>query len=366
MQPRYILFISLLLAAVLAGQAAEKKLAGITLGMKPAEVIALLGNPSAILLAQPPVISRSVAGADLNNALGGLPGAAGNMIPESERPNSLILIYHDKKTGIDHEIEIGGEVATTDPGVMGGAPASSGARDATIPVWAYVVRATTLSLAQQELIYQINDTYSLGITITGAGAEAKVTDIVACSFQSFMRNPAEPTRIYDREAVVNFKYTNAETAVKRSMILPAGTSKRVNIGSRLDKVLINQGWPQYFFPFITDSIASIVLSKPEAKIPSVPVKPGSSASSMISAPVSPSDMGIGGGASSAAGDKPITLTDGDKFTFNTGFTKNALMLYTNDNIAITMVDFTVVRIQIGNGVVKPPAPPKITSVTPGG
>lgn len=365
MFPRSLFVIGLLLAALLAAQAAEKQLAGITLGMKPAEVIAKLGDPSAILLAQPPVITRTVAGADLNNALGGVPGDAANMIPEADRPNSLILIYHDRRTNMDYEIEIGAEtMASSDPMSMG-APASASASNANIPVWAYVVRATTLSLAQQELIYQINDTYSLGITITGAGAEAKVTDIVACSFQSFIRYPNDPLKITDRESVVNFKYSRAEDPKKRGMLLPAGTSKRVNIGSRFDKVLVNQGWPQFFFPYVSDSIAKIVLSKPDAQIPNVPVKGGAAAAgSMISAPVSPSDIGIGG--STASGEKPITLTDGDKFTFNTGFTKNALMLYINDNVALTVVDFTVVRIQIGSGVVKPPEPPKINPSTPGG
>jgi hypothetical protein len=49
---------------------------------------------------------------------------------------------------------------------------------------------------------------------------------------------------------------------------------------------------------------------------------------------------------------------------NAGFSSNALLLYLNDSVAITVVNFTVVRIQIGSGVVKPPDPPKAT-VAPG-
>lgn len=368
MRSRDIIIIILLACAVACAHSAEKKLAGITLGMKPAEVIEMLGNPSAILLAQPPVITRTVSSGALTNPLPGLVGTAENMIPEADRPNTLVLIYRDPKTKIDYEIEIG---ASEDPTMnnlsgmgssMGSSSSpSSGSKEAVIPVWAYVVRATKLSLGQQELIYQVNDTFSLGVTITGSGAEAKVTDIVACSFQPFQRTPNNPAALNDRKAV-NFKYSAAEDPKKRTMSLWAGTSKRVVIGSRITEVLTNHGWPQFFFPYVTDSIAKIVLSKP-AVIPKITVKPGGSSLSPASAPIMPTDSGMLGPM--AAGDKPITLTDGDKFNMQSGFTKNALMLFLDDDVAFTLVDFTVVRIQIGSGVVKPPEPPKISTPTPG-
>jgi len=358
MPVRMIISLSLLLVA-LTGMAIEKKLAGISLGMKPTEVIEMLGDPTAILMAQPPIITRT-AGTGVGGAISGLPGTMENMIPEADRPNTLVLIYNDQ------EIEIGasgGEMtASMEP--MFNTPmasAASAGSKAEIPVWAYVVRATKLSLGQQELIYKINDTYSLGITITGAGKEAKVTDIVACSFESFKTFPNNPTRLYERK-MVNFFY-NAPDKTKRRQ-LPAGTSKGIVIGSRLDEVLTRHGWPQYFYPYVSDPIAKIVLAHPRATIPSVPVKPGASAgAALASAPVSPTDMM--GPNVSASGEKPAMFTDGDKFTMSTGFTKNALMLFTNDNVALTLVDFTVVRVQIGSGVVRPPEPPRISTPTPG-
>ncbi|HOF89053.1 MAG TPA: hypothetical protein PLZ36_13265, partial [Armatimonadota bacterium] len=334
------------------------KLAGISLDMKPAEVIALLGDPTAILMAQPPIITRT-AGTGVGGAMAGLPGTMENMIPEADRPNTLVLIYGDQ------EIEIGtsGGALSAAIGPLGfGEPAAAGGGGkAEIPVWAYVVRATTLSLGQQELIYKINDTYSLGVTITGAGKEAKVTDVVACSFESFKTFPSTPTRLHERKAV-NFFYNAPDPSKRRQ--LPAGTSKGIVIGSRLDEVLMRHGWPQVFFPYVSDPIAKIVLARPEAKIPTVPVKPGAGAGAgMASAPVSPT--GMLGPNVTASGEKPAMFTDGDKFTMSTGFSKNALMLFLNDNVALTLVDFTVVRIQIGSGVVRPPDPPRIAPATPG-
>jgi hypothetical protein len=341
----------MLISTALTGWSVERKLAGISLGMKPAELLEMLGDPTAIIMAQPPLEVRSTSASALPG--GGLPGL-GDMtggMAEKDRPNTLIFIYKNE------EIELGASQDASLFSAAGsfGAPSSAAtpAKEAKIPVWAYTVRATKLSLAQQEFIYQVNDTYSIGITITGEGAEARVSDIVACSFEPFTNLPKQPEVSPPPRRRINFY----SPTMKK--MLPAGTTKGIVIGSRLDEVLRAHGWPDFFFPYVTDEVSKIVFSKPHAKIEDIAVKGGSAVSSGP-AEAPPLTGGMMGGASSATGEKAVTLTDGDKMTLPVGFTKNCLLLYLNDSVAITLVDMTVVRIQIGTGVVRPPDPPKLS------
>ncbi len=373
------LFALVLAATACALAATENQLAGIRLGMKPVEVIDMLKEPTAKLIAQPPA-KELIEPGGMSGALGGMtapsmsgmPGSPGSA--EEDIPNSLVFVYR----GQEFEIApgAGGTASTSGSATMApmapmGMPAPSSAGDSggggsvQMPVWAYCVRALKLSLDQQEFIYKLNETYSLGVTITGRGAEAKVTDVVVCSFEPF-------TEYKDRgvHAAVHSINTYAP-ALRRN--ISAGTSKKVLIGGSFSEVLRKHKWPEVFLPFATSEVSRII--GPQTRTPSskdVPVtlhNPGSSGS-MGAAMAGPSPMG--GGTTSdddvpTGGEHLVTLTDGEDTVIHSGFSRNCLMLYVNDGVALTVVDYIVVRIQIGSGVMRPPEKPKPTVLaSPGG
>jgi hypothetical protein len=336
--------------ALTLGAVPEGKLAMIRLGMTPEEVFALLGDkPDATLIAQPPLVERSPT------ALSGLPdlsmpGSTPGQ-PLLDLPNSLVLIYNND------EIEIDAVTTTSgDSGAPGLAQAT--ATDSRIPLFAYVVLSTKLSLDQKEFIYRLNNFYSVGITITGRRREARVTDIIACTYEPLREDYIKKTGKYERRdgVPINFYYGRKQTYV------PAGTSKGVRIGSRLDDVLRKHGWPEVFLPFVSDDITLIKLP-PGANIPvnntsvAVATRGGAGASAGAISPLPTPDAGAAAGT--AAGEKIVTLTDGQDRLIPTGFARNCLLLYPNDRVALTLVDFIVVRIQIGTGVVRPPDPPAL-------
>jgi len=266
----------------------------------------------------------------------------------------------------NQEIEIGNsDSGSTGPGMMGTSPppqatGENGAGSASIPLWAYVVRSVKLALDQQEFIYKMNDMYAVGVTITGQGAEAKVTDVVACSFEPFREEFNTKTRRYERKGPPSFNFYYA--AKKKPFF--AGTTKGVLIGSKLEDVLKAHKWPEFFFSFVTADLTKITITKNTA-VPNVTVNDhGGSTSSGVGL-AAPSTGGLPGDITSAAGVKPVMFTDGQDALINAGFAKSCLLLYPNDTVAFTLVDFTVVRIQIGTGVVRPPDPPKATSGMPG-
>ncbi|MHB9132199.1 MAG: hypothetical protein ACYDBB_14080 [Armatimonadota bacterium] len=367
---RYIIIGLVLTWTVSVLAAAETRLASISIGMKPTEVLARLGTPTATLVAQPPVIIKQVAtGLEAGGmpSMGGMPGMEGGMKPE-DLPNTLIFIYNNQ------EIEIGtstfgssGSSMSSMPGMPGDTGGQSG--NAKLPLWAYAVRVVKLALDQQELIYKINDTYSLGITISGQGAEAKVTDIIAASYQSFTEYFDIKKQTWSRKAgnAINFTYSAAQEPKLRKAYLPAGTSRRVVLGTKFDKVLREHRWPQFFFTFTAEKLPDVVMTK-NPLLPEVTVRGPSAggAAGIGGGAMMPSGPMGAGGMGQAHGEKPVTFTDGDKLTLSSGFSKNCLLLYLNDQVALTLVDFTVVRIQIGQGVVRPPDPPKIKTASPTG
>jgi hypothetical protein len=363
--------IALVLACVGAWAANESQLAGVRLGMKREEVLDLLKEPTAKLIAQPPAKELSsptgMTGAisDVSNALANMPGMS-----EADIPNSLIFVYR----GQEFEIAPGGSASNSGGGGSTGSPAdalmtpvssggdSSSAGAVQMPVWAYCVRALKLSLDQQEFIYKLNETYSLGVTISGRGAEAKVTDVVVCSFEPF-------TEYKDRKVNAPKQTINTYCPSLRRN-LSAGTSKKVLIGSGFGEVLRKHKWPEVFLPFATEEVSRII--GPQTRNPrskDVPVTlhaPGSSTAASMTAAPSGSNGSLDGDELPTGGEYIVTLTDGEDTSIHSGFSRNCLMLYLSDGVAITVVDYIVVRIQIGSGVVRPPEKPKPASAVSAG
>jgi len=332
MKCRYLIVGILMLATLVAASAVERQLARVRLGMKPKDVIDLLGEPTAILMAQPPLSGLAAApmpgeGAPFGPGMmpGMMPGRGPGLAPpsvSSVRENTLVFLYRDK------EIELG-----PDTKVATGSDIVPGA----LPLWAYTVRVARLALDQQELIYRLNDTYSLGITISGQGNEARVTDAIACSLKPLTYWPSDPTRVFNRanpffQDMFYFKYVDKDALIARNksdLYLAAGTSKGIKIGSKLDEVLKAHKWPSYFIPFTTEAAAVATLD-PKGALTKVNEAQG----------------GKSGGGSAE-------FSSGSAATLKVNFANNCILLYPDDGLALTLMNFTVVRIQIGNELTKP-------------
>lgn len=323
---RYVIFGILVLAAMVSASGMEKQLARVRLGMKPKDVIELLGEPTAIMIAQPPLSGPGSAAP----AGGMLPGPGmtpgGGAAPQSAKENTLVFLYKDQ------EIELGAntKVAFGQDDIEPGA----------LPLWAYTVRVSRLNLDQQEFFYRINDTYSLGLTISGEGNEARVSDAIACSLKPLTFWPSDPKRGFSRsdpffQDMFHFKYADKsstfvrEAKSKNDLLLAAGTSKGIKIGSSLEEVLKAHEWPAYFIPFTTEPAAVVTLD-PKNPLPKVSQAQGGK---------------TGGGSASFA--------TGESGSLKVNFANSCILLYPDDGLALTVMNFIVVRIQIGQELTKP-------------
>jgi hypothetical protein len=298
----------LVLAGMLSASAAELKLAGVRLGMRPQEVTKLLLEPTAIIIAQPAIG-------------GGAPSTPTAMMPPGMAPaqpakpaqqdTTMILVYKKQEFELDPNASI-----STDMSISKN----------QIPSWIYTVRVAHLGLNQQELIYRINDTYSLGITITGEDREARVTDIIACSLLPLTTWPTNPKREFDRsnsfyKGMFNYKYGDKKDH-------PAGTSKKVTIGSKLNEVLLAHKWPDYFIPFTTTPAATMTLDP------------------RFNTPV----FSSGGSQQPDYGSTSFAMGNS---SLNIGFANNCVLLYPDDGLALTLINQIVVRVQIGKEMLRP-------------
>ncbi len=442
---RWFITCLLLCGALSVALADEQVLATIHIGMKPKELTKLLGEPTAIIIAQPPVSSPDGSNPRAPRTPG-MPGIPG-MIAPADKPNTLVLITGEGNNRTEIELPANAGASTTRStsstgatgqkgrsgymgmGQMGMGQMGMGKNDnktnTTLPVWAYTVRVSRLALDQQQLIYRINKSYSLGITITGQGAEARVSDIVACSFQPFTMK-AGPVKVTkereDSSPSGRDKNTSMTATIETTGLtfvaqapdfyflhkmsdgsthkewLPAGTTKKVGIGSTLRAVLQAHGWPSGFLPFKADEYSIIPMDKLPKK-PSVSTDASSSLtgtfSGMSAHTTSPMGSGLGrspggnqGGNTSAKTKTPVSNEialnpDGTvspdtlstvlamakekeqpiaEFQNSTGthltvpFTDSCLLIYADAHIEFTLVHSVVVRIHIGKGVVKPDVP----------
>ena len=323
MKFRHVIICILVLASVVSASGVERQLARVRLGMKPKDVIDLLGEPTAILMAQPPLSSGREKPSPLDEMrMAGMPGARQPSSAPTQ-DNTLVFLYNDQEIVLDANTKI-----STGPTVTPG----------TIPFWAYTVRVARLALDQQELIYRINDTYSVGITITGQGNEARVTDAIACSLKPLTFWPSDPTRGYNRANaffadMFYFKYADKDALVaknKKDLYLTAGTSKGITIGSKLNDVLLAHKWPTYFIPFSTEAAAVVTFDAKGVKVSEAQ-----------------------GGRSETVTASFASGTSGTSGSLNAGFANNCLLFYPDDGLALTLMNFTVVRIQIGKELSRP-------------
>ncbi len=415
---RWLIPCLILCGALSAAFAVEEQLAGIRIGMKPQQVTDLLGDPTAIIIAQPPLTgAKANNGAASTRTMGGSPLAWqpwNNNALQTETPNTLLFIYGGQELELTPSVMshgVGTQAAAARPfsmmmmnPMMNPMNAQGPHKNApTLPIWAYTVRVYQLALDQQELIYHINSTYSLGITISGQGAEAKVSDIIACSFAPFAIKTDANLYAIDEQKSYHVK---AEKALSfdyplKKRAFPAGTSKQVRIGSTLMEVLKAHGWPDGFLAFNSDDMAVI----PLGKIPPAPENTGTLTpmGMMMMPPIlgglmPPPNIGLNiqhGAAKTPTGAKagklpkagqqqqaasivdsdgsiaiakidellkvvPHTIPPVIQFMDNVGtnlsvpFSTNCVLIYPDDHVAFTLIHSTVVRIQIGKGVVKPP------------
>lgn len=342
------------LSMMLAGAAAERRLAGIGIGDVPEDVIRALGPPTARIVAQPPAELRTPGLPDASPL--GMPALPmGTMAAPAEKiPNTLIFVPTDnsgeREIPLSDSPSASGGTASTDTPVTPVTPGSGSGGGAQVPPYAYVVLPAALALNQQQYVYKINDTYSIGITITGEGPEAKVTDIVACNLAPLAIDAKTKRPRFDRGTMFVFKYG-------KHQLVPAGTSKGVTMGSPLDEVLKNHNWTEYFYPFVSTKASTITLGGDKPSATDVTVPPRFGSSGLLGTAGLPSPTGPDG-ATEAAGDFPVAFTDGKDFDLKAGFASNCVLIYPSDQVAFTLINFVVVRIQVGDGVVKPPDPPK--------
>jgi len=325
MNCRHLILGILILAAFVAATGMEKQLARVRLGMKPDEITTLLGSPTAVLIAQPPLSTGPSAPAPTSPQPQFGPVSGAGNAAASTPDNTLVFLYKDQ------EIELGSNTTiSTGLDIVPGA----------LPVWAYTIRVARLELNQQELFYRINDTYSLGIVISGEGNEAHVTDAIACSLKPLTTWPSDPKRTFSRtdpyfQDMFYFKYAAKNAQIlksaksKNDLMLTAGTSKAIKIGSNVAEVLKAHGWPTYCIPFTTEA-AAIVTFDPKSPQPKVTGAQG----------------GNSGGGSAE-------FSTGATGTLRASFANNCVLLYPDEGLALTLMNFVVVRIQIGQEMRRP-------------
>lgn len=318
---RQLVLTGVILALTMACWAGQNKLASIMIGMSPQQVKAKLGEPTGILQSQPPIIPNSSFLSDAAREQ-----ADGNL-PEIFERLPAVMVYRYKKDGrwVEHEVDTGiSMLSSQSPGT------------GRLPTWAYPVRVGYLGLDQQEYLYRINSTYSVGVVFTGEGAESRVTDIIAASVEPFVY-----TKVDDDLKKVPMKQKLDMFYAEKKLDLSAGTTLGVTLGSSFSRMLQKHGWPEVFLPFVTDQAVEYQLfPTPEVK------------------DVSPlSGRGVGTGE---AGIDPVRIYDpNNSFSLVSGFSDNFMLLYVKHGVAATVVNMTVVRLQIGQGVVQPPTPPKV-------
>jgi len=404
---RWFITFLLLCGALAAALADEQVLATIHIGMKPKELKDLLGEPTAIIIAQPPLPSANALNPAIPMGFAGKPLSA-LTAGSPDKQNTMVLITGEGHNKTETELAPSGEESGKGPkgqpginGPMGrsaaiGPGTETKSSNTTLPIWAYTVRVSSLSLDQQELIYRINKTYSLGIVITGQGAEAKVSDVVACSFMPFSMSVS-------KSALVSRRMRPDFTFDRKKGQLPATTSKMVTIGSTLAQVLKAHLWPTGFLPFVADQLSIIPLAKlPDNIAPPPSTTTDESGSkgpgglrkktgirgsgspfghspgeqSPATTPVPQTSASLLSPDGSLTPDnlsrlslKPIADTALPRAEFQNGagthlvvpFTDSCLLIYPDDQVEFTIIHSLVVRIHIGKGVIRPetPIPPSI-------
>lgn len=339
-----------------ASLAQESQLAGVRLGQTMSEVKEMWGSPDGEMIPLPPLEIRSENPSSSSSSMmgGGMMGSTTSVAPPQPVPNMLIFKdYYTKKPDI-----LLGNVTVIPSDSTGGSMGISlsggetGAEKPALPAWAYGVHSNGLETNQRQYIYRINKTYSIGITFTKRDGDPDylISDIAICSF--------EPTGYYQRSKMrINKLNFVGDSGVKRGKSFPAMTVDGIKIGSSFGDVLKLADWTPFIFPFVSGEVSRIG----EGISKDVPVESYAVTVNNGSFTVTPSPD-LYQSQTTIPGAHRVRFTNGKDQSINFGYSPDCLLLYPDKKLAITLVDRTVVRIQIGNGIVTPPEPPKPIAV----
>lgn len=253
----------------------------------------------------------------------------------------------------------GGSRPTSSPATVYNPASSSSAGSGNtvqLPAWAYGVRVNDLEINQEQLIFRINDYYTIGVTFDGKGGNGQVIDVAICSYE-----PLKPNLGYDKKTdqpILNL------TQNKTKKIFAAKTTSGIHLASSLAEILKNQGWTTDIYPFAAVQVSEITVQDKVTSARAVSVAQTNFVRNPNSDTVTPTPS-LYQSDTTVVGLYPITFTTENKEvenTFKVGFTDSYYINYPDSGVAYTMVKNKVVRIQIGQGV---HAPYEIDALTGG-
>lgn len=369
MKPKYLLLLVLLIFGIFAmaqDDQVESQLANIKIGTMRDKLVGILGPPSGFFMAQPTINF-------------GLPNETN---PDAKRTpyNSIIFVMN-----------VEGSYYKNIERVFG--PSWAPETDNAVSYWwTEVVKPTRLTLDQRVLVYWINDTYVMAFTFKGDGPDAPLSDITACSFEPFL-TPLGPGAENFKRKPLNFMYrfktiskdmkpvTARGVTIGRDKVKDAA-GKFVDTEMDMKIVLEKYGWPEYYYPFIPETLPPIRIKNGKYEIDEMQAVVNAAINSGFQStdelpggvggatpptqPPAPAP-GLNNNAGPGAGTGALTDTDKYKppqavfawmlpFDYPETFTKSCFMIYPKQRIAFTIVNMTVTRIQMGLGVVPPPIP----------
>ena len=344
----------------------EDHLVGITVGMSRSSVEERFGQtpqgkmiPMPVIDMTPPVPPKV---SDMGMGMGSGMGMGGESVRQRPLPTlPPSMIFHN---ALDNSITSIGSSTKVAAGASGGSSSSSSSSVPSLgmgmgmgmgssssenkgdmvylPAWAYNVRVNALTMSQEQWIYRINDSYSIGFLFEQNGGDWTVTDIIVSS--------TEPASTTYRTLTLTNKYNIGG----RKEVFSPKTSTSVTLGSSIFTVLKEYGWTENIFPFISKTIDrqygnQIIVAPVQSIIYKITGNQES---------ITPTPEVFTQGDLLVFGDDPIILVDGQMDYTGGGMTRNCLIFYPQSSVAFTIIDFLVVRIQVGNSVVTPPPPPE--------
>jgi hypothetical protein len=300
-----------------------------------------VGAPATTAPSSAPAGSFAAAMQDIQNhpAMGG-PGGFGGPGGAAGPAGMLQPPWMQQPGGVGAPGAFGGGVSPA-AGPSTPSMTASNTTTAYLPVWAYNVRTLYLALNQIQLIYRLNEHYSIGVTLTKQGNNYSVTDIAVCSFEPLMVFPVPPSA--KNPHVLNFAFSK-----DKMKSFPPVTLKGLKIGASYADVLNKYGWPKYSYPFVAKQVGVVYAGTPTTiPVPYFTFTRNNGQDSISPQPSMYESTGV-------AGANEVSFTDGTTEMMDTGFVANCFFVYPEAGLAITVVNMKVVRLQIGNGVTTPP------------
>jgi hypothetical protein len=209
----------------------------------------------------------------------------------------------------------------------------------------------------EEYLYRVNDTYAFSLLVQGHGDSSMVSDIVVISLEPMMRKWDPRLKVYTTLKKRAQDINRRTTGIAKQLYL--GTAKKtISLGSSFYDILMQYGWPKYFFPFSSQT------TPPKNYDPLKPKElyqtPIAILASATPGSTTLADYPLPFGRF-AAGEFTRKFTDGVTEKIDAGFTRNCYISYENadprESTVLTLVDYTVVRIHKGMGASDPPYRP---------